>query len=120
MFEVKLAIVGCRWFTDYEEFKRLLNLQLATFNITPIHIISGGARGIDSLAKQWADENNIPTTIHLPDYEIYGKSAPFIRNTLIIEDAQVVISFWDKKSRGTKDSIEKAKKLEKILIEITI
>ena len=38
-------------------------------------IISGGAKGIDTLAEKYADENNIPKLIIKPEYAKYGKSA---------------------------------------------
>ena len=82
-------------------------------------IISGGADGADSLAERYAKEQSIPTKIFLPDWKKYCKSAGMIRNTDIINEADVVVAFWDKSSNGTKDSIDKANKLGKKLILIT-
>ena len=77
----------------------------------------GGADGADSLGERYANENNIETLIFLPDWKKHGKMAGFIRNTDIIENAELVVAFWDKTSKGTKDSIDKATKLgKKVLI----
>lgn len=72
-------------------------------------IVSGGARGIDSCAREYAKKNGIKLTEFLPDYERYGKRAPLLRNLEIIDHADLIIAFWDGISRGTKYTIENAK-----------
>jgi hypothetical protein len=104
---MKVAVIGGREFDDYELLKETLNL----FSITTI--VSGGAKGADSLSEIYARENNIKTEIYLPDWDLFGKRAGFLRNTTIIENSGLVIAFWDQKSRGTRDSISKAHKLKK-------
>lgn len=73
-------------------------------------IVSGGARGIDTLAERWADQHNIPKLILKPDYDKYGRSAPIRRNETIVSAADMVVAIWDGKSRGTKFTIDYAKK----------
>ena len=46
----------------------------------------------------------------LPEYSRYGRGAPLKRNPQIIEYADVVIAFWDGKSKGTKYVIDNCKK----------
>lgn len=74
-------------------------------------IVSGGAKGIDTCAKKYAKSNGIKLTEFLPEYNKYGRSAPLRRNISIIEYADLVLAFWDGKSRGTKFVIEHCKKL---------
>lgn len=81
-------------------------------------IVSGGARGIDTCAKEYAMENDLILTEFLPEYSKYGRSAPLVRNDLIIDYADEVIAFWDGKSRGTKYVIEKCKSKNKKLTVI--
>ena len=76
-------------------------------------IVSGGARGIDSCAENYAKENGIPTKIFLPEYEKYGRTAPLKRNILIIDYADAVVAFWDGVSHGTKFVIDNCKKMNK-------
>lgn len=76
-------------------------------------IVSGGAKGIDYLAEVWADANGIPKIIIYPEYLKYGKNAPLIRNELIVDAADMVIAVWDGESRGTKYTVEYAKKVGK-------
>lgn len=104
---IKLAIVGSRSFIDYE----LLKKHVDATNIAAI--VSGGARGADTLAEQFADEHNLQMIVYKPDYATHGRAAPFIRNSAIIEASDAVIAFWDGKSTGTLDSIKKARKMGK-------
>lgn len=78
-------------------------------------IISGGAKGIDACAKEYAIVHNIKLTEFLPEYEKYGKSAPLKRNITIIENADIVLAFWDGISNGTRFVIEKCRELNKEL-----
>ncbi len=104
---MKVAVIGGRDFNDYERLKNILSL----FHISLM--VSGGARGADSLGEKYADENNIKKQIFIPQWDLFGKSAGFIRNTEIIENCDIVVACWDSKSRGTRDSIGKANKLKK-------
>ncbi len=79
-------------------------------------IVSGGAKGIDTCARQYALKNNIKLTEFLPEYNKYGRSAPLKRNLQIIEYADMVIAFWDKSSRGTKFVIDNCRKINKKVI----
>ena len=73
-------------------------------------IVSGGARGIDTSAKEYALSNQIKLTEFLPEYTKYGRSAPLRRNITIIENADLVLAFWDGSSRGTKFVIDNCRK----------
>jgi hypothetical protein len=98
---VKVAVIGSR------------NLQVEHLEafIPPdaTEIVSGGAKGIDACAREFALENGIKLTEFLPDYDQYGKSAPLKRNIQIIEYSDLVLAFWDGKSRGTKHVIDTCK-----------
>ncbi len=82
-------------------------------------IISGGAKGIDTCAREYAISHNIKLTEFLPEYEKYGRSAPLKRNITIIENADIVLAFWDGKSNGTRFVIDNCKKMRKeVRVEI--
>ncbi len=82
-------------------------------------IVSGGARGVDASAREYALRHNLKLTEYLPEYGKYGRAAPLKRNITIIENTDLVIAFWDGASHGTKYVIENCKK-RKIPIEIHI
>ena len=73
-------------------------------------IISGGARGVDTSAREYAMEHGLKLTEYLPEYDKYGRGAPLKRNITIIENADLVLAFWDGSSKGTKYVIENCKK----------
>ena len=73
-------------------------------------IVSGGARGVDSCARKYALRHGLKLTEFLPEYEKYGRGAPLRRNVTIIEYADLVLAFWDGKSRGTNYVIDSCKK----------
>lgn len=70
-------------------------------------IISGGAKGIDRCARDYALKNRIGMLEILPEYELYGRRAPLLRNDLIIELSDMMYIFWDGKSSGTAYVIKK-------------
>ena len=74
----------------------------------PDAIVSGGAKGADTYAREFAIKRGIRLIEHLPDYSKYGRAAPLVRNRLIIDDCDKVLAFWDGKSRGTKQSLDYA------------
>lgn len=105
-----VAIVGSRTFHDYAQFQLKMNEFRMEHILT--QIVSGGAIGADKLAERYAAENDIPIQVLKPNWS-RGKGAGLARNTDIINAAEIVVTFWDGVSRGTLDSITKAKKQNK-------
>ncbi|MFM7681681.1 MAG: DUF2493 domain-containing protein [Bacteroidota bacterium] len=107
-----LALIGSRNFTNKVLFDQIL-AEITTILGVPRRVISGGAIGADALACEWANENFVEITIFEPKHKDFPKKtrkwmAPKVRNTTIVENSDVVVAFWDMKSTGTKDTIEKA------------
>ncbi len=102
---MKVAVIGSR-----DLFVRDLSKYLPE-GVT--EIVSGGAKGVDTSAKEYANANGIPLMEFLPNYAAFGKNAPLRRNIEIINYADVVLAFWDGKSRGTKFVIDNCKKMDK-------
>jgi len=69
-------------------------------------IVSGGAKGVDMSAREYAIRHGLKLTEFLPDYKQYGKGAPLKRNMTIIKYADTVLAFHDGRSRGTKHVID--------------
>ena len=99
---MKVAVVGSRNLYVNDLGKYLPE------NVT--EIISGGAKGVDTPAREYAMYNNIKLTEFLPEYSKYGRSAPLKRNITIIENADLILAFWDGSSRGTKYVIDQCRK----------
>ncbi|HJA37091.1 MAG TPA: DUF2493 domain-containing protein [Firmicutes bacterium] len=107
---MKTAIVGSRCATaaDY---------GLIGENLPPgtTEIISGGAQGVDQLARRYALEHGLPLREFLPDYRQFGKIAPILRNNTIVQQADFVLCLWDGRSPGTQNVISLCLKLGKPL-----
>ena len=102
---MKILIVGSRGIRNYD-ISELVPPETEL-------IISGGAEGVDSIAEEYADKHKISKLILRPRYERYGKAAPLKRNELMVDIADEVIVLWDGMSRGTKYTLEYAKKNNK-------
>lgn len=76
-------------------------------------IVCGEAKGADTLGRNYAYANNIKIKSFPADWQTYGQNAGMIRNGEMAEYADMLIAFWDGKSVGTQDMINKMKKLEK-------
>ena len=105
---MKLAVIGSRDFENYG----LVRETLDSYEDIEC-IVSGGAAGADTLAENYARAHKVKMQVFLPDYELHGRKAPFMRNYQIIDEADEVVAFWDGESKGTKHSIDYAKKQEK-------
>lgn len=113
-----LAIVGSRELTNYEWFKEHVQAFISEHG-KPDLIVSGGARGADTLARIYAKENGIPIQEFLPNWKL-GRHAGILRNTDIIEASTHLIAFPSKVGRGTQDSMRKAEQSGKIVQTIYI
>jgi hypothetical protein len=115
---MKIIIAGGRDFNDYELLKSTMKNFLSSFMTVlepdEIEIVSGHARGADSLGEKFSNEFGCKLKIFPADWNFFGKSAGIIRNKEMlayakIDDDSVLIAFWDGKSRGTKNMIDISK-----------
>lgn len=68
-------------------------------------ILTGGARGVDTLAKRAAKQLHVKYTCCRPNYRKYGRVAPLVRNGQIVDRCDYVLAFWDGHSRGTRHAL---------------
>lgn len=99
---MKVAVIGSREFTDFDIAPYIPE------NTT--EIVSGGAVGVDTVAKRYALKNNIKYKEFLPEYQKYGRRAPLVRNDAIIDYSDLVMAFWNGHSKGTKYVINQCQK----------
>lgn len=102
---MKLAIIGSRTCPAVD-----IEAQLKSI---PDTIVSGGAVGADTYAREFARKKGLKLIEFFPDYEKYGRGAPLERNKLIVEECDCLLAFWDGKSRGTKYTLDYAKERNK-------
>ena len=117
---IRLALVGSRNHNDYETFSKHVKDWIAK-NGKPEVIISGGAHGLDAMARRFAREEKYSIIEYLPNWKKYKKRAGPIRNKLIVDNATDMIAF-PLDGPGTKDSIEQMRmtKKEPVIIEMSL
>lgn len=104
---MNIAVIGSRDFPQLDSVAAYVRgLPSGTV------VISGGARGVDRVAASAARAAGHTVREFLPDWDRHGKSAGFKRNAQIVEASDRLVAFWDGKSRGTADTIEKARQAD--------
>ena len=101
---MKIAIIGSR---------DLCSVDIEPHVSAGDEVVSGGAVGVDLCAAEYARKNGLKLTEFLPEYELYGRAAPIVRNKKIVDYADKVVAFWNGKSNGTLSVIKYAEKIGK-------
>jgi hypothetical protein len=109
----RIAIVGSRGYPRLDLVRRYI--QSLPANTT---IISGtrapddrpdeAITDVDSCAIRAAERRGLAVQVYPADWR-EGRGAGLARNTLIVEAADKVLAFWDGRSRGTADTMRKAR-----------
>ena len=102
-----LIIAGSRDFNDYNLLRDAVNYYLASRNLTEVTIVSGKARGADTLGEQYAREKGFPVLEFPADWNRYGKSSGHIRNRQMGDISHGLVAF-DMGTPGTKGMIDYA------------
>lgn len=113
MDEFRVIVAGGRDFDDYELLKS--NLDSALRNIRKrkdVIIVSGAARGADSLGERYAKEEGLRLESFPANWKEHGNKAGPIRNIEMAKVANALVAFWDQKSRGTDHMIRVAKRMD--------
>jgi len=105
---MRTIIAGSRDITDYQVVCDAIN----ACGWLPTAVISGAARGVDTLGETWGEAQGILIYQFPAEWDKYGKSAGYKRNELMAKYAQALVAIWDGKSVGTKHMIDIAKAAE--------
>jgi hypothetical protein len=109
---VRLAVVGSRDYPD-EHYWRVRNDILEVgwrVGWENLVIVSGGARGADTMAQRAAKEFQVPFEVYPADWKRHGKRAGFLRNQQIVDAADELLGYFTSKdhSPGTADTVRRA------------
>ena len=104
---MKVIIAGGRDFFDYFMLKEKCDKILS--NQSDVIIISGKAKGADSVGMIYAEKSGYGLELFPPEWGKYGKRAGFLRNEQMAIVADALIAFWDGKSKGTQHMINIAR-----------
>ena len=98
---MRVIIAGSRNFTEYNHVQDAVDMCRWYIK----EIVSGGARGIDTLAKDFAFNNIMDFKEFQADWNNLGTSAGFVRNCQMADYSDGLIAIWDGESKGTKHMI---------------
>ena len=110
---MKLAVIGSRSLDDQGPLYKALDDYREQY--PNLVILSGGARGVDLMSDKYARSFCLDHVCFKP-YHLVDNKAPytvryfFIRNKQIVDNADMVLAYWDGKSGGTKSGITYAQK----------
>ena len=111
MPDYRVIIAGSRSFNNYallrEHCLSVLQEKMKTHRVI---IVSGHARGADSLGERFANELGLPFELHPAKWRLLGKAAGMVRNAEMAKCSDALIAFWDGDSRGTRHMINFARK----------
>lgn len=113
--EFKLIIAGGRDFNDPVLMETMF-LQLQEErqdDPRPTAIVSGRARGADTLGEQLAKAYDMDCYIFPANWDHYGKRAGYVRNEAMADFADAALIFWDGHSKGTQHMIRSMRKRHK-------
>ena len=102
---MRTIIAGSRTIFDYNVIQQAI--QQSGFDIT--QIVSGMAKGVDSLAVDYAKNNGISLASFPAKWivdGVYRPQAGYLRNLEMSEHADALIAIWDGKSPGTKHMVD--------------
>ena len=102
---MKVVIAGSRDITDYDIL--LKAIKECPFQIT--EVISGRARGVDTLGEKYAEDYGLKLHPFPADWKRLRNAAGPIRNAQMADFADAVLCVWDGKSPGTKDMMNQAR-----------
>lgn len=121
-----LLIAGSRSVTDYQLVSRTIDRLIAPIrNKYDFLIVSGGARGVDSMAETYARQREMSLRVMPADWKRYGKAAGYIRNEemhryISTFEHRGAVAFWDGQSKGTAHSFDLAEKYKNPLRVIRV
>ena len=105
---MRTIVAGCRDIFSTKEFKNA-RIVAKTHGIYIDTLVCGMAKGVDTMAYEWAKRVGIEVHKYPADWSL-GKSAGYIRNAEMADNADALIAVWDGYSKGTKMMIDLATK----------
>ena len=102
---MRVIIAGSRSITSAQE----VATAIARSGFVITELISGGARGVDTLGEAWATKHKIPIRRFPAQWLRYGKTAGFRRNEAMAQVADALVAIWDGTSQGTSHMIATAR-----------
>jgi hypothetical protein len=105
---LKVIVAGGRDFQNYNLLSEKLDKLFS--KRADVVIISGMAKGVDSLAVKYAEDNKLRVSEFPAQWAKHGNASGFRRNIEMARAADACVCFWNGKSPGTKHMIDTAQR----------
>lgn len=106
---LRVCVAGSRTCQDARYIRQRLDRLFP--HPQEIVVVSGGARGPDSIGAQWGrDRKAHRVDVFRAEWDRLGKRAGYIRNATMADNTDKLVAFWDGISRGTLHMIEECRK----------
>lgn len=115
---MRIGIIGSRSITSYDRVQA--QIRSVIYNVTddgePVVVVTGGAKGVDTIAERIADEDGYDKIVFRPYFQCddtadYDPRHYHVRNRQIIQNSDGMIAVWDGESRGTASVIKRAQRM---------
>ena len=116
----KTIVAGSRKFINKELIHKILDDHRSMID----EVVSGQARGVDTIGEEWAKSLGIPVVpfearwkdvsvpgavVRYNQYGPYNAAAGHMRNELMSNYGEMLILIWDGVSSGSRDMLDRAK-----------
>jgi len=108
---MKLIIAGSRTLNEVGLISAVIERNDILLDIK--EVVSGCAKGIDTAGAEWAAIHGITIKSFPADWNKFGRSAGYIRNSEMAKYGDALLAIWDGHSKGTLNMITTMQKLEK-------
>jgi predicted Rossmann fold nucleotide-binding protein DprA/Smf involved in DNA uptake len=101
---MRVAIVGSRRYSEPSRVSEYVNALPPRASI-----ITGSASGVDAAATKAARAKGIPVQVMAASFdEMADASRSAARNQRLVDACDVLVAFWDGRSKGTRGTVERA------------
>jgi hypothetical protein len=102
------AVTGGRDFQGVAMVNQVLDALKA--RQPDLHLVHGAAKGLDTLARKWAERNGVPHTPFPADWDQYGKAAGHIRNGQMLTEGKPTLVIAFPGNKGTANMVDQARR----------
>lgn len=117
--KISIIICGGRHFENYQMLKSTVDKYLENNGILyeEVEIVSGHCQGADMLGERYANEHGCSLRVFSAEWTKYGRAAGPIRNKQMVDyltttEKGLVVAFVSDNTRGTRNTIAQAQKLD--------
>lgn len=105
---MRVIVAGSRGVTSEAVVLQALRDANLILGINPTTVVSGAARGVDSLGEAIARKHGLNIRRYPADWNRYGKGAGYRRNKVMAAESDALVAVWDGTSPGTRHMISTA------------